>query len=161
MKVAAPKAKAKAKGKAAPKGKPIAKPAVAVGAAGAAPGATAAPRSSKRRARLAITYIDPWSVLKVTAVLALCLAVVTIVAALVLTAILQVFGVFSAVNDAGSSVLGSDFEISPLLFIVLSAVVSLLNAVLFSALATVGTMLYNLAVRFVGGGIQAVLSDSD
>ena len=115
----------------------------------------------KRRARLAVTYIDPWSVLKVTAVLALCLAIVTIVAALVLTAILSVFGVFSAINDAGSSVLGSNFSISPVLFIVLSAVVSLLNAVLFAALATVGAMLYNLAVRFVGGGIQAVLTDAD
>ena len=115
----------------------------------------------KRRARLALTHIDPWSVLKVTLVLSICLALVTIIAALVLTAILSVFGVFSAVNDAGSSILGSGFSVSPLLFIVLSAAVSLLNAVLFAALATVGAMIYNLAVRFVGGGIQVVLTEAD
>ena len=120
----------------------------------------AAQRKS-RRARLVLSYVDPWSVLKVSTVLAVCLALVTIIAALVLTAILSAFGVFSAVNDAGSSILGSDFSISPGLFIVLSAVVSLIEAVLFAAITTVGAMLYSLAVRLVGSGFEAVLTDAE
>lgn len=114
-----------------------------------------------RRARLVLSYVDPWSVLKVSTVLAICLALVTIVAALVLTAILSVFGVFSAVNSAGSSILGSDFSISPGLFIVAAAVISLIEAVLFAAITTIGAMLYNLAVRLVGTGFEAVLTDAE
>lgn len=114
-----------------------------------------------RRARLVVTYLDPWTVLKISTVLALCLAVVTIIAALVLTAILTAFGVFSAINDAGSSILGSSFSVSPGLFLVLSAAVSIVDAILLAALATVGAMLYNLSVRLVGGGVEAVLTDAD
>lgn len=114
-----------------------------------------------RRARLVVTYLDPWTVLKISTVLALCLAVVMIIASLVLTAILTAFGVFSAINDAGSSILGANFSVSPGLFVVLSAAIAVVDAILMAALATVGAMLYNLSVRLVGGGIEAVLTDAD
>lgn len=108
-----------------------------------------------------MSYVDPWTVLKTSTVLGLCLAVVMIIAALVLTAILTAFGVFSAINDAGSSILGSGFSVSPGLFLVLSAAIAIVDAILVAALITVGAMLYNLSVRLVGGGVEAILTDAE
>jgi hypothetical protein len=105
--------------------------------------ATVGPQVRVRKARLRVARVDPWSVMKVSFVLSIAMGIVTMVATAVIWKVLESLGVFSSLNktigDLTSSVEG---------FVV---IISLVDIVLITALATLGAYLYNLASGFVGG----------
>ena len=127
-----------------------------------APGA--APRG--RKARLRVAKVDPWSVMKTTFVLSIAFAVVSIVAAALLWSALNALGVFDSINRTLASVAPANQPNSLTLSSVLSfgkvmsftALVSVVNIVLFTALATLGAYLYNMCSALVGG-IEVTLAD--
>lgn len=119
-----------------------------------------------RRARLQLRHIDTWSALKISLVLAIALFFVWMVAVGVLYGVLNGLGVFSTLNDligqlgSSSGSGGSGAVITPGIVFGGAAVIGAVNIVLFTALCTVGTFIYNLCADLVGG-LEVTLSERD
>jgi hypothetical protein len=116
--------------------------------------------SRGRRAKLTVRRLDPWTVFVVSLMLSLFLAVVTIVASLVLYAVLSALGVPGSINDAFSEVNGSGPLLTKGRFIGFASLVAAANVVLLTVLSTVGAMLYNLCATFTGG-VEVTLAERD
>lgn len=120
-----------------------------------------------RRARLNLKRIDPWSVMKFAFAVSLVLFIVVVVATSVLYLALDAMGVFESVNEvltdavSASGGQGDDsFKITAKGVILSSALVGLVNIVLFTALATLGAFIYNVCADLVGG-IEVTLAERD
>src|ERR687892_594288 len=59
-----------------------------------------------RRARLRLTRIDPWSVMKTAFLLSIALGVVTIVSVLMVWSVLGAAGVWDSINQTVTNILG-------------------------------------------------------
>ncbi|WP_092807339.1 DUF3566 domain-containing protein [Klenkia marina] len=134
------------------------------------PGGVRAVRGSggkgPRRARLQLRHIDTWSALKISLVLAIALFFVWMVAVGVLYGVLNGLGVFTTLNDligqlgSSSGDSGGSDVITPGIVFGGAAVIGAVNIVLFTALCTVGTFIYNLCADLVGG-LEVTLSERD
>ncbi|MEV4723194.1 DUF3566 domain-containing protein [Micromonospora humida] len=121
-----------------------------------------------RRARLNLKRIDPWSVMKFAFAVSVVLFIVVVVATSVLYLALDAMGVFQSVNDSltdlvsasGGQGTNSGFQITAKGVILTSALVGLVNVVLFTALATLGAFIYNVCADLVGG-IELTLAERD
>lgn len=127
----------------------------------------AAPPPGVRRARVYLTRVDPWTVMKTTFMLTLAMAVVLVVATAVLWVVLDYTGVFSALSQTVNQVAGSattTFNLKALIsfpkVVGASIIVSAIEIVLLSALATLFTFLYNLMVG-ISGGVEITLSEDN
>jgi Transmembrane domain of unknown function (DUF3566) len=133
------------------------------GSRAAGTGAAARPVGSQvrvRKARLRVARVDPWSVMKVSFVLSIALGIVSLVGTAVVWEVLSSLGVFSSLNktvgDLTSGGSGSNgFDLSSVLSFSrvegYMLIVALVDVVLVTALATLGSYLYNLSSGFVGG----------
>ena len=117
-------------------------------------------RPRARRARLVLARVDPWSVMKLSFLLAIALAVIAVVAVFVIWTVLDSMGVFDSVGGTVESITRSSDNaqgVDILDYVGLSRVLSLtivlagVNVVLMTALATLGAFMYNLAASLVGG----------
>ncbi|MFG3688922.1 DUF3566 domain-containing protein [Micromonospora sp. NPDC047740] len=121
-----------------------------------------------RRARLNLKRIDPWSVMKFAFAVSVVLFIVVVVATSVLYLALDAMGVFKSVNDSltdlvnagGGSGGSGGFQITAKGVILSSALIGLVNVVLFTALATLGAFVYNVCADLVGG-IELTLAERD
>lgn len=111
-----------------------------------------------RQARLYVSRLDPWSVMKTAFVISIGLAIVTVVALVLLWGVLAALGVFSDVNSTVESVAGASssvFDIEQFFGFgrVLggSLVLAAVNVVLVTVLATLFAFMYNLTVPFTRG----------
>ncbi len=127
----------------------------------AAKKAEPAPRS----ARLFVTHVDPWSVMKQAFLLGLALAIIILVAFGALWFALDSAGVLDAITRTATDV-GGESGASVTSFLefgrVMGAglIIAGIETVLVTALATLFAFLYNLAVH-IGGGLEVTLSESD
>ncbi|HEY9476032.1 MAG TPA: DUF3566 domain-containing protein [Mycobacteriales bacterium] len=115
-----------------------------------------------RRARLQLKHIDPWSTLKLSLVLAVALFVVWMVAVGLLYGVLDGMGVFDKINGLYQDVTGKGSAqiVGPGLVLGTAALIGAINIVLFTALATVGSFVYNMCADLVGG-VEVTLSEHD
>jgi hypothetical protein len=117
-----------------------------------------------RRVRLAISRVDPWSVMKLAFLLSIAIGIMTVVSTAVLWFVLDGMHVFSSVNKTVTEVVGTESVINILKYVEFGRVVSLavliavINVVLLTALTTIGAFLYNIVAALVGG-IHLTLTD--
>ncbi|MGZ5367042.1 DUF3566 domain-containing protein [Aeromicrobium sp.] len=129
--------------------------------------AAAAEAASGRQASLKLVRVDPWSVTKVTFALTVALMIVAVVAMFILWIVLSFAGVWDQINSSVTSVLSDDsntFDITDYLglgrIVGLTLVISAINVVITTAVATIGAYLYNLAAQLVGG-VDVTLAEED
>lgn len=113
-----------------------------------------------RRARLRISRIDPWSVMKTCFLFSVALGIMTVVAVYLVWTLLGAAGMFEAINSGLTMLLSSDQDQSSVRvqdFIDVYKVVgftilfSVVNVVILTALGTIFTFLYNLSANILGG----------
>lgn len=128
--------------------------------AGATPAPARPARGTRtRKARLRLTRIDPWSVMKMAFALAIALAIVTVVAVAIVWAVLDAAGVWESINSSVGTVLSEDasssFDITDYIgtsrVLGLTTIIAAANVVLLTAIATLAAFLYNLAASLLGG----------
>ncbi|MGI5246333.1 DUF3566 domain-containing protein [Dactylosporangium sp. CA-139066] len=120
-----------------------------------------------RRARLHLKRIDPWSVMKFAFAVSFVLFVVLIVATSVLYLALDAMDVFKSINEVLAELISSTggtgndtFRITAKGVIGSAALLGVVNVVLFTALATLGSFIYNVCADLVGG-IELTLAEKD
>lgn len=148
---------------------PAAAPVAAAAAPKPAAARTAAPvarptaEAGPRRVRVAISRLDPWSVMKLAFLISVAIAIMLVVAAAVLWLTLDGLHVFAKINDlTGTIFADSDFDI--LEFVSFSRVLSgatliaVIDIFLITALSTIGAFLYNITAALVGG-VHVTMTD--
>lgn len=119
-----------------------------------------------RRARLRLSRIDPWSVMKTAFLLSVAFGIVTVVSVFIVWSVLGAAGVWDSINATASDILGDEaaagFDVTSYIgtsrvmgFTMLVAVV---DVVLMTAVATLGAFLYNMAAALLGG-IEVTLAE--
>jgi hypothetical protein len=143
-------------------------PPQAAGAGAAAAGAAVSPDGGPRtrKARLLVSRVDPWWVMKLGVLVSFALGIMLVVAATALWSVLDGMGIFDSVNRVVDQVVSTDgsaaFDLHQYVgrsrVIGIATMIALVNVVLITALATLGAFLYNLAASLVGG-LHVTLSE--
>ena len=124
------------------------------------------PVRTVRRARVAVTKIDPWSVMKLAFALSIGLAVVILVTTSLLWAVLSSAGVFDQItatvqkvsDDAAAAQFATYLGFGRVMAV--AFIIAMIDIVLMTALATLTAFLFNLATGVVGG-VDVTLTESD
>lgn len=110
----------------------------------------------ERHVRLKLAYIDVWSALKVSFLLGLAQAIVTVVATFLLYMVFVQTGVFETANSVAGQVLGgNNFDVqsfaSMAQVLSFAGVVGVLNMVVITVLGGVVAVIYNACAKIIGG----------
>jgi hypothetical protein len=120
-----------------------------------------------RRARLRLSRIDPWSVMKVSFLLSIAFGIVTVVSVFMVWSVLGAAGVWSSINSTVADMVSSGnttstFNVQDYLgtsrVLGFTMLVSVIDVILITAIATLGAFLYNMASSLLGG-IEVTLSE--
>ena len=123
-----------------------------------------APKAKVRKARLLISKVDPWSVLKMAFLLSVALGIVVVVASVVFWTILDLTGIFGTINTLLAEIIGteSSFDLTKIASLgqiaYFATIIAVVNVVLLTALSMLAAVLYNLSSTLVGG-IGVTLTD--
>jgi Transmembrane domain of unknown function (DUF3566) len=132
--------------------------------AGAPTTATAGRRPPRgpRRARLQLRHLNPWSVLKFSCVLSVFLFFMWMLTIAGLYEALNGAGVIGKINDTVTTINGSGSSAPVTVRRVLGSAVliGVINMVMFIALSTVGSVIYNFISDLIGG-VELTLSEGD
>jgi hypothetical protein len=120
-----------------------------------------------RRARLRLSRIDPWSVMKISFLLSIAFGIVTVVSVFMIWSVLSAAGVWTSINNTvsdtvSSGTTASSFNIEDYLgmsrVLGFTMLVAVIDVVLITAIATLGAFLYNMASSLLGG-IEVTLAE--
>jgi hypothetical protein len=125
-------------------------------------------KSTKRQAMLTLARVEPWSVMKFSFVASVVAFIILFVAVAVLYMVLAALGVFDSIQHTvttmtsaqGSAGTNISHWTSPSLILGYTAMLGALNIVLITAMATVGSVIYNLIAKTIGG-IEVTLRETD
>jgi len=118
-------------------------------------------RKSQRQAptkqvRLKLVYIDFWSAVKLSFLVAICGAILLLVTTLLIWIVLNSLGVIEQVDSVFSDIIGDDaqslasiFSLGQVMFF--ASIVAVLNVIGGTAIGAISALLYNLSVRLTGG----------
>lgn len=127
--------------------------------------AAAAGGKAPRRARLRLTRVDPWSVMKTSFLLSVAFGIVTVVSVFIVWTVLDGAGVWDSINATVGDVLGedsSDFDVENYVgtsrVLGFTMLIAAVDVVLLTAIATLGAFLYNMAAALLGG-IEVTLAE--
>lgn len=122
---------------------------------------------STRHASLRLVRVEPWSVTRLAFAISVAMMIVGVVAVTIFWLVLDIAGVWGQVNDSVTSILSDDsssFDITDYLgfgrMVGLTLVLSAINVILMTALATIGAHLYNLAAQLLGG-VEVTFAEED
>ncbi|MCG7634877.1 DUF3566 domain-containing protein [Gordonia McavH-238-E] len=138
------------------------------------PGGKSAPRSAPRqvlaagtalRASVQVRRIDPWATFKVAAVLSVVGFFIWMISVAVLYLILDGMGVWDQVNNSFGTLMAEESSTSGDVIgagtvFGGAALLGAINAILLTALATIGSYIYNICADLVGGA-EVTLADLD
>ncbi|MCB0896839.1 MAG: DUF3566 domain-containing protein [Nocardioides sp.] len=121
-----------------------------------------------RRARLRLTRIDPWSVMKTSFLLAVALGVVTVVSVFIIWSVLAAAGVWDSINQTVQDVVGGqdaegwDVETYVGMSRVMgfTILVACVDVILITAIATLSAFLYNMSAALLGG-VELTLAEDE
>lgn len=119
-----------------------------------------------RRARLRLTRIDPWTVMKTSFLLAIAFGVVTVVAVAMIWSVLDAAGVWDSINTTIQESVGgpdtADLDVENYIgtsrVLGFTVVVAAIDVVLITAIATLTAFLYNMSAALLGG-VEVTLSE--
>lgn len=117
---------------------------------------TPARNRGPRRVRLTLARIDPFSVMKLSFLIAIAIGIATVVAVALLWNIVDAIGLWSQMDELGRDLNGDKplpfmefFTFSK--FLSYGTVVAVVNIVLITALGTLLAFLYNIVASLLGG----------
>ncbi|KQT01889.1 hypothetical protein ASG23_00410 [Cellulomonas sp. Leaf395] len=125
---------------------------------------TVGSHGAPRRVRLAISRIDPWSVMKLAFLLSVAIGVMLVVAAAVVWFTLDGLQVFTKADDLVTQITGTESSIDILQYVEFQRIISgatliaVIDVFLLTALATIGAFLYNIVAALVGG-VHVTMTD--
>jgi hypothetical protein len=130
------------------------------------PSTSSRPRT--RRARLRLTHVDPWSVMKVSFLLSIAIGIVTVIAVAVVWSVLGAAGVWDSINSSVQEVIGGEtgqsFNVEDYVgtsrVLGFTMIVAVVDVVLITAIATLGAFLYNLSATLLGG-LEVTLAEDE
>ena len=123
-----------------------------------------APKAKVRKARLLISKIEPFSVLKIAFLLSVAFGVITVVAAVGIWSVLDLSGTFDSFNQLMREAIGAEdsFDLRDTLSLgqiaSYSTIIAVVNVVVISVISLLGAVLYNIASSLVGG-VGVTLTD--
>lgn len=145
---------------------PAVKTSVSSAAPGSASSASSAPKSDKavvrrtRKARLRLSRVDPWSVMKTAFMFSIAAGIVLVVAVYSLWTVIQASDLFTAVDQIVQDAIGTQGDTTPFRLdqyintpkvMGATALIAVVDVVLLTALATLTAFLYNLSASVLGG----------
>ncbi|MWV48200.1 DUF3566 domain-containing protein [Rathayibacter sp. VKM Ac-2803] len=109
-----------------------------------------------KQVRLKLVYVDFWSAVKLSFLLGLTLAIITIVVVYLVYTVLAQTGVFDEVNGLVQDIAGAEaFDLNTIISLPqimgFAVVVAVLNTIVTTALGAIIALLYNLSVKITGG----------
>jgi len=109
-----------------------------------------------KQVRLKLVYVDFWSTVKLSFLVAVSLGIVLVVATILIYLVLQSTNIFSTLDATLSEILGDDnFSITDTFNLaqvsLFAVVVAILNIIVGTALGAITSVLYNFSVRITGG----------
>jgi hypothetical protein len=112
-----------------------------------------------RRAKLRVVHVDPWSVTKASFLLSIAFGIMCVVAVFLIFSIMSASGLWDSVNNTIQGVVDQKpkdaFNIKD--YVGMSRVmgvtmlISAIDVVIITALATLGAFIYNMAAALLGG----------
>ncbi|WP_231384306.1 DUF3566 domain-containing protein [Cellulomonas sp. URHD0024] len=125
---------------------------------------TVSAHGGPRRVRLAISRVDPWSVMKLSLLVSVAIGIMFVVAVIVVWLTLDKMHVFAQINDLVTQITGQESTIDILQYVEFRRIVSgsmliaVVDVFLLTALATIGAFLYNIVAALVGG-VHVTMTD--
>lgn len=109
-----------------------------------------------KQVRLKLVYIDFWSAVKLSFLVAVSLGIVLVVAAILVWIVLNSTGIFGSLDAIFTDILGDpEFSISETLSLgqvaLFATIIALVNIVVGTALGAIAALLYNFSVKITGG----------
>lgn len=113
-----------------------------------------------RKARLRISRIDPWSVMKTTFLFSIAFGIMFFVAIYLLWSIIESSGLFGAINELVVDLIANPNDTNPWRIedyvstnrvLGITALLAVVNVVITTALGTIFAFLYNLSANVLGG----------
>ena len=121
-----------------------------------------------RRAKLRVVHVDPWSVTKASFLLSIAFGIMCVVAVFLIFSIMSASGLWDSVNNTIQGVVDQKpkdaFDIKD--YVGMSRVmgvtmlISAIDVVIITALATLGAFIYNMAAALLGG-VEVTLAEDE
>lgn len=124
-----------------------------------------APKAKVRKARLLVSKVEPFSVLKLAFLLSVAFGVITVVAAVGIWAVLDLTGTFDSFNQLMRDAIGADgnFDLRDSMSLgqvaSYATIIAVVNVVVISVVSMLGAVLYNIAASLVGGAGVTLTDD--
>lgn len=109
-----------------------------------------------KQVRLKLVYIDFWSAVKLSFLVAICLSIALLITTLMIWVVLSSLGIIADLDALFAEILGEDalsladvLSLGQVMFF--ASIVAVLNAVGGTVLGAVSALIYNLSVKLTGG----------
>ncbi|WP_141363671.1 DUF3566 domain-containing protein [Glutamicibacter uratoxydans] len=124
-----------------------------------------APKAKVRKARLLVSKVEPFSVLKIAFLLSVAFGVITVVAAVGIWAVLDLSGTFDSFNQLMRDAIGAEdnFDLRDSISLgqvaSYATIIAVVNVVVISVVSMLGAVLYNIGASLVGGAGVTLTDD--
>lgn len=112
-------------------------------------------KAPAKQVRLKLVYIDFWSAVKFSFLVAVCLAIVSIVSTILIYTVLSQTGVLGEIDSLFMDIVGEDNSLMKIIGFPqvagFAVVVGILNTIVGTAIGAIAALVYNLLVRVLGG----------